>query len=636
MSAVAGIWSRQQQLPGDSLPRQVATMADSMTAGGRESHNAWHDMAAGIAFACRGTQEKCLGVSTCGRFVLASEGEIYNAGALIGELRAAGRALPDGTGMAVMAEGAAQWGVSPMLRRMNGAFAGALWDRQQRELYLFRDRFGMRPLYYASSGRRVLFASRLNGLRACASFVAELDRDALAGYLRWRSLSHPHTIYREARTLKPGTVLRLRAGGEESVETYWALEEAVFAGRENPFAGSAQEAVEELHRLLRKSVAERMGEAPLGVLLSGGVDSTVLFAIAQELNPKSVIGFTVGYREAKYSEAPYAEAAARHLGAEQHTIEVTGEMAAEVLPRLADICDEPNGDISLISACLVSQMARRQVGAAFTGEGAVEPLRAVIPYFKAAELYARIERLPRPLRRIISAGIGAVPATIWSTLGGLLPGRHRLGHLDHRLDKLARILAGDDKDMYRAYRSYWLDPDDVVIGGRELPGLLEDPHTAVVVPDLAQRINYLFTLTTSIDSVTAKADRAAAAAGLQLRMPYLQQDYVDFGWALPLDIRVRDGRHKWVLREVMRRYFPADMVYRRRSGFEIPLALWLRGPLRDWAEDLLSEARLRREGIFDPAPIREKWRQHLRGAHDWAGPLWIVLIFQAWKQRWLP
>jgi len=611
-------------------------MADSMVAGGRETHNAWHDMAAGIAFACPGTQDKCVGVSTCGRYVLASEGEIHNAEALIVELRAAGRALADDTGMAVMAEGAAQWGVSPMLRRMNGAFAGALWDRQRRELYLFRDRFGVRPLYFSSSGRQVLFASRLKGLRACSSFVAEIDRDALAGYLRWRSLSHPHTIYREARTLKPGTVLRLRADGAESLETYWALEEAVLAGRENPFTGSAQEAVNELHRVLRKSVAERMGEGPLGVLLSGGVDSTVLFAIAQELNPKSVIGFTVGYREAKYSEAPYAEAAARHLGAEQHTLEVTGEMAAEVLPRLADICDEPNGDISLISAYLVSHMARRQVGVAFTGEGAVEPLCAVPPYFRAAELYARINRVPRPLRRIMSAGIEVVPAKVWSALGGLLPGHYRLGHLDHRLDKLARVLAGDDRDLYRAYRSYWLDPDDVVIGGRELPGLLEDPHVAAVVPDLVQRIHYVLTLTTAIDSVTAKAERAAAAAELQLRMPYLQQDYVDFGWTLPLGIRVREGRYKWPLREVMRRYFPADMVYRPRAGFEIPLALWLRGSLRDWAEDLLSEARLRREGIFDPAPIREKWRQHLRGAHDWAGPLWVVLVFQAWKQHWLP
>jgi asparagine synthase (glutamine-hydrolysing) len=636
MSAVAGVWGRQQQLPGDSLPRQVAAMADSMVAGGRETHNAWHDMAAGIAFACPGTQDKCVGVSTCGRYVLASEGEIHNAEALIVELRAAGRALADDTGMAVMAEGAAQWGVSPMLRRMNGAFAGALWDRQRRELYLFRDRFGVRPLYFSSSGRQVLFASRLKGLRACSSFVAEIDRDALAGYLRWRSLSHPHTIYREARTLKPGTVLRLRADGAESLETYWALEEAVLAGRENPFTGSAQEAVNELHRVLRKSVAERMGEGPLGVLLSGGVDSTVLFAIAQELNPKSVIGFTVGYREAKYSEAPYAEAAARHLGAEQHTLEVTGEMAAEVLPRLADICDEPNGDISLISAYLVSQMARRQVGVAFTGEGAVEPLCAVPPYFRAAELYARINRVPRPLRQIMSAGIEVVPAKVWSALGGLLPGHYRLGHLDHRLDKLARVLAGDDRDLYRAYRSYWLDPDDVVIGGRELPGLLEDPHVAAVVPDLVQRIHYVLTLTTAIDSVTAKAERAAAAAELQLRMPYLQQDYVDFGWTLPLGIRVREGRYKWPLREVMRRYFPADMVYRPRAGFEIPLTLWLRGSLRDWAEDLLSEARLRREGIFDPAPIREKWRQHLRGAHDWAGPLWVVLVFQAWKQHWLP
>ena len=236
MSAVAGLWGRQQQLSGDALLRQVSAMADSMAAGERQSHKAWHDMAAGIAFASHGTQEKCLGVSTCGRFVLASEGEIYNAEALIGELRAAGRGLADGAGMAVMAEGAAQWGVSSMLRRMNGAFAGVLWDREQRELYLFRDRFGMRPLYYVSSGRQVLFASRLKGLRACSSFVAELDRDALAGYLRWRSLSHPHTIYRETRTLKPGTVLRLQAGGGESVETYWTLEEAVFAGRENPFA----------------------------------------------------------------------------------------------------------------------------------------------------------------------------------------------------------------------------------------------------------------------------------------------------------------------------------------------------------------------------------------------------------------
>ncbi len=600
------------------------------------SHISWHDSAAGIAIAYQGAVPNRPHVSSCGRFVLACEGEIYNGSALTGDLRAAGRAVADGAHLAVMAEGAAHWGVRAMLRRANGAFAGILWDREERTLYLFRDRFGMRPLYYAQQGRDVLFASRLSGLRAVPSFSAELDRDALAGYLRLRGVPHPATIYRDARAVTPGTVLRLDTAGAPSTKTYWALEESVRAGRKNPFAGSAEDAVEEIHRLVYEAVRERLDRGPFGVLLSGGVDSTLVYAIAHDIDPKSIIGFTVGYKEARYSEAHFAEAAARHLKAEQHTLDVTGDMATDAVAGLPDIIDEPNGDISLIPAYLISKMARGQVDVAFTGEGAVEPLRTVIPYFKAGEMLKRIEAVPRPLRSMASAGIRAVPSSIWSVLGRLLPGRHRLDHLDYRIDKIARVLAGDDKDMYRAYRSYWLDPDEIVIGGREQPSVLEDTSVAELVPDFVERMNYVMTQTTIIDSVTAKADRAAAAAGLRLRMPYLQPDYVDFGWSLPLDIRMRNGRPKWPLREAMCRYLPAEIAFRKRMGFEIPLALWLRGPMRDWAEDLLSETRLRREGIFNPLPIRAKWRQHLSGKADWAAPLWLVLVFQSWKQRWLP
>lgn len=598
--------------------------------------NGWHDGAANIALAYLGPPPDRPFISSCGRFVLVCEGEIYNGGALIGELRAAGRAVADDTDMAAMVEGAAQWGIAAILRRANGAFAGALWDREQRALHLFRDRYGIRPLYFAEAGRDILFASRLSGLRASPSFAAELDRDALAGYLRSRSVSHPDTIYRGAQTLKPGTVVRFDASGRRSIDAFWALEESVHAGRKNVFAGSPEDAVDEVHRILRLAVRERLDKGPTGVLLSGGVDSTLLFAIAHEIDPKSVVGFTIGYGETKYSEAPHAEAAARHLGAEQHTLEMTGEMAAEAVARLPDILDEPNGDVSLLPAYLISKLTRKRVPIAFTGEGAVEPLRTVIPYFKAAEVYARIDKVPRPLRRMASAGIRTVPPAIWGSLGRCLPGRHRLDHLDFRLDKIARVLAGDDRDMYRAYRSYWLDPDDLVIGGHDRPGLLDDPQVRAIVPDFVDRINYVMTLTTCIDSVTAKAERAAAAAGLWLRMPYLQPEYVDFGWSLPLDMRVREGRLKWPLRQAMCRYLPPEMVFRKRMGFDIPLGLWLRGPMRDWAEDLLSEARLRHEGILNPAPIREKWRRHLSGKSDWSNLLWLVLVFQSWKQRWLP
>ncbi len=636
MSAAAGVWNREGGSV-DSLLSLAASMAAGSISGPQPAalRKSWHDGGAGIALAYEGPSPGRPVVSSCGRFVLACEGEIYNAAALIKELRAAGRALADGAGMAAMAEGAAQWGVAAMLRRANGVFAGALWDGEKRALYLFRDRFGVRPLYYAEAGRQLLFASRLAGLRATSSFTAELDRDALAGYLRGRSISHPDTIYRGARALKPGTIVRFD-GSAFSVETFWGLEESVRAGRKNVFAGSPEEAVDEIHRILRVAVRARLENGLTSVLLSGGIDSTLVFAIAHEIASKSVVGFTVGYRETRYSEAPYAEAAARHIGGEQHTLEVTGEMAAQAISRLPDILDEPNGDISLLPAYFISKLARERVSVALTGEGAVEPLRAVIPYFKAANVYERIDSLPRPLRLMAEAGIRAVPPAVWSGLGRCLPGRYRLDHLDYRLDKIARVLAGDDRDMYRAYRSYWLDPDDLVLGGHERPGLLDDPQVRAIVPDFVDRINYVMTLTTCIDSVAAKADRAAAAAGLWLRMPYLQPEYVDFGWSLPLDMRVRDGKLKWPLRQAMCRYLPAEMVFRKRMGFDIPLSLWLRGPLRDWAEDLLSEARLRREGIFNPAPIRAKWNQHQSGRGDWANLLWLVLVFQSWKQRWLP
>ena len=643
MSALAGVWDRRAELSRDALTGIADAMANTLRVRGPDGGNLWSDTVAGIALAHRqlSVADRCPPasqplVSSCGRFVLSCDGEVYNADELRTALRAAGRQFSGLSDIEIIVEGAAAWGIEATAQLLNAEFAAALWDRELRVLHLFRDRLGARPLYWAHSDNLFLFASELKALRACASFQAELDRDVVAAYLRRKAVPAPYTIYRGARMLEPGAILTLGAEGEHAIRPYWTLEDTVRCGNQNRLAVSDAEATQRLDDLLRNAVARRMGNAPIGTFLSGGIDSSLMLALGQAVGTKPAHSFSVGFHESEYDEAGYAGAIARHLNAEHHTLYVMPEHATELIPRLPEMYDEPNADISQIPAFFLSKLARQHVTVAFTGDGAAEPFGGGGLFYRAADHYRRIQRLPLPVRQAAKVMIQRMPPIFWTRLSRALPAALRPPNFGDKLHKLARVLTGDEDDIYRLFRSYWQDPEAMVLGGREPAGPPEDPRVKSFIPDSVERMHYYHTLTTMPHGALTKTDRAASAAALHIRLPFLDASLVEFGWSLPLNLKLREGTTKWLMHQVLHRYVPPQILARRKMGFDVPMGAWLRGPLRDWAEDLLDETRLRTEGVFNPQEIRAKWQEHLDGRHNWQGPLWVVLMFRAWKQRWLP
>ena len=607
-------------------------MVNSMTSR-RPIRGAWDDAAAGFAFACCGAQENQPIVSSCSRFVLACDGEMYNGGALARQLRDCGRQVTDCSTARVLVEAAAASGICTALQRLDGGVAGALWDKERRALYLFCDRFGRQPLYWHASAGTILFASELKALPAYPGFSAELDRDVVAAYLRYRYVPGPATVYRGAQRLEPGTVLAIEADGRQTLLRYYSLEEVVIAGQSNRFAGDADEATAELERLLGRAMSRRLASEPAGVFLSGGIDSSLLLALGQSIAPGSVRSFAAGFREAGYDEAVHASAVASHLSATHDSLYVSGNDIRDIVPTLAGVCDEPLADASLLPSCLLARLAGLSVKAAITGDGA-ESFGVYNRYLSLSALERYVDRLPAPARGALKALIGATPMLPWSRIPAELPIAAQPVNFAEKARLLARLLTSDAEGAYRMSVSYWHDPGAVVIGARE-PAF---PATNLkdVISDNAERLEYLGMASIMPGCILPKIARTAAASGLAIRSPFLDEQLVAFGWSLPCAMKLKAGVNKWLLLRLLHRYVPAALVDRPKAGFDVPLGSWLRGPLRDWAEALLGEERLSAEGIFRPAPIRRLWRQHLEGRRNWQSPLWVILVFQAWKQRWLP
>jgi asparagine synthase (glutamine-hydrolysing) len=623
--------------------RAAGAMGEALAQRAPQEASAWSDAAAGIALvqrsgaaADRYPPATALLQSSCRRFVLACEGEVYNAAALVAELRQAGRVLAGRSDLEVIVEGAALWGIEATARRLNGAFAAAIWDRQSRALHLLRDRLGMRPLYWAATPDAFLFAAELKAIRACGLFHAELDRDIVASFLRRRCVPGPHTIYRGAHMLEPGIILSLAAEGEPSIRRYWSLADSARAGQANRFAGSNAEAARQLEDLLLDAVRSRQGSESIGVFLSGGIDSSTMLAMLKATGGPAPRSYSVGFYEDAYNEADHAGAVANHLGVEHSPLFVSAENARDLIPRLPEIYDEPMADVSQIPTYFLSRLARRDVRVAVTGDGGDELFGGYERYLQATDFRRWTGWMPRALRTSAGSVIRVLSADRWTQVSCLLPRRIRPAHLGERLHTAARLLAQDDDGIYRLIVSYWRDPHALVPDAREPLGVTDDPAIRDLVPDFVERMQYFDSLTILPDGALTKVDRAASAAGLTIRMPFLDPALVDFSWTLPPALKLRGRVNKWLLRQVLYRHVPPAILERPKMGFDVPIGAWLRGPLRDWAEDLLDEQRLRREGIFEPAPIRAIWREHLSERRNRQGPLWVVLMFQAWKQRWLP
>jgi asparagine synthase (glutamine-hydrolysing) len=647
MCGFTGFLDRSGALSADTLAGLVGRMNDTLFHRGPDDGDVWVDAAPGVALGHRRLSILDLSPaghqpmpSAGGRYVVAFNGEIYNHLELRRELEAAGEA-PDWRGHSdteTLLAAVAAFGVEAALRRFVGMYAFALWDRETRTLYLARDRLGEKPLYYGWQGDSFLFGSELKAFKPHPAFRAEIDRDALTLFLRHGYIPAPHTIYRGIHKLPAGAYLALTSDSREAVPVaYWSARAVAETGQRNPYAGTETEAADELERLLRRAVAgQMMADVPLGAFLSGGFDSSTVVALMQAQSSRPVRTFTIGFREKEYNEADHAAAVARHLGTEHTELYVTPEEAMAVIPKLPALYDEPFADSSQIPTFLVSQLARRHVTVSLSGDAGDELFGGYSRYRWTLDLWNRIGRLPQGARSALAGLLTLLPIPYWNrlfgTVGFALPDRLRSNPGD-KLHKLAALLnARTPETVYRDMISYWKEPAGLVLGATEPRTLLTDPDFRVALDDFGHRMMYLDTESYLTDDILVKVDRAAMGVSLETRVPLLDHRVVEFAWRLPLSLKMRGGQGKWLLREVLYRYVPQSLMDRPKMGFGVPTDHWLRGPLKDWAEALLDEERLRREGFFDPAPIREKWAEHQSGRRNWSYHLWIVLMFQAWLE----
>jgi asparagine synthase (glutamine-hydrolysing) len=531
------------------------------------------------------------------------------------------------------------WGLEATLKKSIGMFAIALWDRQTRTLTLARDRMGEKPLYYGWQGggneRVFLFGSELKALKAHPAFAADIDRGALCLLLRHNYIPAPYSIYQGIAKLEPGCLLSVSlAQPEPRIWKYWDVVEVARAGVTKPFAGTPEQAVDALEVLAKDAVRQQMmADVPLGAFLSGGIDSSTVVALMQAQSSRPVKTFTIGFNEAGYNEAVRAKAVARHLGTEHTELYVTPKQAMEVIPRLPGLYCEPFADSSQIPTFLVSQLAKQHVTVSLSGDAGDELFCGYNRYQITENLWRKLTLVPAPLRALVAKGITAFSPTTWDSLAGIIPGAGRYTALGDKLHKGAGVLASTTVDeLYLGMVSHLRNPSEWVIGGQEpathLTGLRHDLGGLNDV----ERMMALDAISYLPDDILVKLDRAAMGVSLESRVPFLDHRIVEFAWSLPLGYKLRDGHTKWALRQVLYRHVPKELIERPKMGFGIPLHDWLRGPLRDWAESLLDENRLKREGYFHPAPIRQMWAEHLLGNRNWANHLWGVLMFQAWQE----
>jgi asparagine synthase (glutamine-hydrolysing) len=626
----------------------IERMRDTLAHRGPDDAGVWLDPDAGIALGHRRLSIVDLSpaghqpmASAAGRYLLAFNGEIYNHLGIRSELEDAG-GVPGGwrghSDTETLLAAIEAWGLEPALRRCVGMFALALWDRQQRVLSLARDRMGEKPLYYGWQGGTLLFGSELKSLQRHPGFRAEINRDALPLYLRHGYIPAPWSIWKGILKLVPGTIVQLGegdSGGFPEPVPYWSLEDAIRAGQDDPFVGSDEEAVAALESRLTDAVAgQMMADVPLGAFLSGGIDSSTVVALMQTQSSRPVKTFTIGFGEAGYNEAEHARAVAEHLGTEHTELYVSSQQARELIPELQNLYDEPFGDSSAIPTHLVSRLARSHVTVSLSGDGGDELFGGYGRYFnhKAERIWRTTRAIPGPVRNAVGNILQSRVTTVADEL--LHAARSALRRpsestLRGRVDfMMALSTCATSADFYRMMLSQWHWPP--AAEGAEPVDAAPQVRFHSSLPEPVERMMFTDSLSYLPDDILVKVDRAAMGVSLETRVPLLDHRVVELAWRLPFSMKVRGGQGKWLLRQLLYRHVPRRIIDRPKMGFGVPVDQWLRGPLRDWAEDLLAESRLVQQGLLDPKPIRARWKQHLGARQNWRDSLWLVLMFQAW------
>ena len=637
MCGIAGFWLRTEtgNEPADLLERMGNTLAHR----GPDDSGIFFDKNAGLGLSFRrlsildltaeGRQPM---ISASGRYTIIFNGEVYNYEAIRAELGP--QQWRGHSDTEVMLAAIERWGLEAAVRRFVGMFAFALWDSFERRLHLVRDRIGIKPLYYGHVEGSFVFASELKALRVLPGFQAAIDRDSLAAYMRYAYVPAPHSIYKGIHKLPPGHILTLSSNEASPVlSAYWSAAEAARNGVESRLRGGDEEILEQLHEKLADAVRLRMiADVPLGAFLSGGIDSSIVVALMQSQSSGPVKTFTIGFHEDQYNEATHARKIAEHLGTEHTEFFVTPQDALNVVPLLPSMYDEPFADSSQIPTHLVSKLARGHVTVALSGDGGDELFCGYPRYDFVHSLWNAVRRVPGPIARSAAKAMHLVPTALINNTAGRLPLPRRLRQAPgEKLHRLAdHLSAQDPAEIYLRAITMWSDPPSVVLNSHEHDSVFRAIRKFAEMPDIRE-MAMLTDLTNYLpDDILTKVDRASMAIGLEARVPLLDHRVVEFAWRLPLHFKVRNGKTKWALRQLLYQHVPAELVERPKMGFGAPIDLWLRGPLREWAEDMLATETLGRHGLFSVEPIRKKWREHVSGARDWHYLLWPVLMFQAW------
>lgn len=630
---------------GDEAFDIVRSMARTIAHRGPDDEGVWGEAQSGIVLAHRRLSIVDLSpaghqpmISRDGRYVIVFNGEIYNHASLRAELSARAHDVWHGhSDTEVLLAGISQWGLQRTLEKSVGMFAIALWDRRDHTLALARDRIGEKPLYFGRLSDCLVFSSEIKALRSHPEWRQDIDRNSLALLMRHNYIPAPYTIYKDVAKVRPGHIVWIKARQPTRSDRYWDAAEVALQGMRSPFKGSASDAVEALDGLLRNALADQMlADVPLGAFLSGGVDSSTVVALMQTMNSRPIRTFSIGFDVADYNEAEHARKVAEHLGTDHTELLINEHDALQVIPKLPSIYCEPFADSSQIPTYLVALLAKQKVTVALSGDGGDELFSGYTRYDLVDRFWSKISSVPSPVRRsLMKIATCAPPAAYDRALGPvfrMLPSAWIQRTLGDKIHKAAQLLSLDSvDDVYLRACSHWLQPEDLVPGSRESATILTGIEPLPVMPDNVRRMMYMDLLSYLPDDILVKVDRAAMAASLETRVPMLDHRIVEFAMSLPLSILRANGTAKWPLRQILYRHVPRKLVDRPKMGFGVPIDKWLRGPLRDWADGLLDESRLRREGYFSASLVRQAWQEHLSGRRNNQYQLWNVLMFQAWS-----
>lgn len=574
--------------------------------------------------------------SACGRYILVFNGEVYNFVKLRVELELLGNKFRGHSDTEVMLAAISQWGLEAAVKKFNGMFALALWDKKKRQLHLVRDRVGIKPLYYGWNNGTFLFGSELKAMRLYPGFNAEIDRDILPLYFQYGYIPAPYSIYKDIFKLLPGTILTINPAKKNILSdpvSYWSAEEIV----QQPCLDiSEQEAMQQLKAILNNSIKLRMiADVPLGAFLSGGIDSSLVTALMQSQSNKPIKTFSIGFSESEYNEAQHAKLVAQHLGTDHAELYVSPEDVMAVIPELPSLYDEPFADSSQIPTFLVSKLARQQVTVSLSGDGGDELFGGYNRYFWGNSIWNKIKFCPAFMCKSMAAILQSIPPSYWDkffkTFDFVLPKKMVVQLPGDKMHKFADILSTkNSSSLYQRLISLWSNPIDLINGEnlKRLGNKLYQPTEHL--NNFTKQMMYWDLMHYLPDDILTKVDRASMGVSLEARVPLLDHHAVEFAWRLPLSMKVKHNQGKRILREILYQYVPKELIERPKMGFGVPIDSWLRGSLKDWAESLINKNRLLQEGYLNPEPIMRKWNEHLSGKRNWQYHLWSILMFQSW------